>query len=381
MTRFWSNVALSTLAVAVVVVPSAAMQARRFRNGTKAPSKSQRSSCESAPNPEFFLDGLSWELYEGATWDLKTGRNLSMKEISSSHDEGLSSQASARINRFVQAVATSHMNRSVGAVGSTNSSKGMSKAVINGTAGSAYCCHQLAYDDPYWQETENYHVTYPGYIKCEYSDSCTRKVTNSMRVKSIRRALKGAQQAFSNMNVQSLLYGGSAMGQYRCKDVIPWDVDCDIMISQADVAVIHRKVFKKELDYNQWVTGETSVDLAHFGAPGIRLVKKNPCSPFEIVDTQEGFFCDVFTSNWYSSQLFTPWWSGPYSCPQLFEGCDQGAAGQRCFRFEAHTMRPTASCMMAGISQHCPPDMPTYLQALYGDGWHTPNQSLGLSYD
>jgi hypothetical protein len=290
------------------MVPVVAMQAKRFRNGTNAPGKSQKLSCENAPNAEYFLDGLSWELYNGQHWKLDNA-NLSMKEVAPSQNKGkdLSSQASARISRFVRAVEQQHRpGQAVGAVGSKNHSKSVSKAAMDATAETAYCCHHLSDDDPYWQETEKYHITYPGYIKCQYSDGCNRKVTNGMRVKSIRRALKGTKQLLTKLNVQNLLYGGAALGQYRCGDVIPWDVDCDILVSQADVELIHKKVFNKEMDFNDWEEGETSVDLASLGAPGIRLIKKNPCSPFEIVDTQDGFFCDVFTSNWYSSQLYTP---------------------------------------------------------------------------
>lgn len=379
------NVVFLALVAPVVIGPGAALQVRGFRTGTGAPGSAQGLSCENKPSLEFYLDSLSWKLYESKQWQADGG-NLSMREVApSQNNHGEFDQAKARLDRFVQAVDKYHVNRTmgqpVGAAGSRNHSKSMSKATIEKTDGSAYCCHHLTDNDPYWQETEKYHLTHPGYIKCDYSDGCTRKVTNSMRVKSIRRALSGARQIFSNLKVQSLLYGGSAIGQYRCGDVIPWDVDCDVLVSQADIEVIHEKVFNEKIDFSKWEEGETSVDLAHFGAPGIRLIKKNPCAPFEIVDTQDGFFCDVFSSNWYASELYTPWWNAPYSCPGLFADCDKAGGGQRCFKFDAHTVRPAVNCNMAGVGQSCVPDMPTYLRAIYGNSWHTPNQTLGLSRD
>lgn len=376
MASFLGNVALSTLVASMVVLPGSAMQARRFRNGTQAPRKSQELSCDSAPNLESLLDSLSWKLYEGAHLDLDGG-NLSMRDTAPSQLKDLSSEAYARINRFVKAVDKYHMP--VGTAAGTvkvNNSKSMSKAAINATVESAYCCHHVSEDDAYWQETEQWHITNPGYIKCQYSDGCNRKVTNGMRVKSIRRALHGAQQLFHNLNVQSMLYGGSAIGQYRCGDVIPWDVDCDILVGQAHIDLIHKKVFNKEMDFDNWVKGETSVDLAHLGAPGIVLVKKNPCAPFEIVDTKEGFFCDVFTAKWQTSELYTPWWSAPHTCGGMFEGCDKAGGGQRCYKFAQNTVYPTASCTMSGSAQNCAPDMPSYLRTLYGNGWHTPNRTL-----
>lgn len=295
----------------------------------------------------------------------------------SADQEKLNNEAAGRVMRFVQAVKSTNLNITAGsrrklvAAGARNHTRNKT----DDAAKSAYCCSHLPAHDPYWHETEQYSKTHPGYLKCQYSDGCTRTVTNSMRVESIRRALKGSQALFQSLDVPSLLYGSSAIGQFRCGDVIPWDVDCDFMLSEASIERIHEKVFGTKADFNSWNKGETSVDLAAFGAPGLRLVKKTPCTPFEVVDTKEGFFCDVFTSTWYSNMLYTPWWTAQYACPD-FRGCDKGNGGARCHRYDANVIAPAQNCMMSGVVQNCPPDMHLYLQETYGYGWQTPNKTI-----
>lgn len=384
MPTFQDNVVFFALAIALVIVPGTALQTRRVRNSTSAPGTAQKISCTSEPDLEFYLDSLSFKVYEGVQWGSDVG-NVSLKEVRApSENQGdLNSQAAWRIRHFIQAVesvnANKSISKSVAVVGSQQHSKSLSNRSSEHGTNSAYCCHHVPDNHPYWQETEKYHQTHPGYIKCEFSDNCKRQVTNGMRVKSIRRALKGSQSLFQKLDVPSLLYGGSAIGQLRCGDVIPWDVDCDFMISAASIAVIHEKVFGTKLDWDNWKAGETSMDLKHLGAPGIRLVKKTPCTPFEIVDTQEGFFCDVFPSKWYQSELYTPWWSGTYPCPTLFGACDKAGGGKRCYKFDSSQVQPPTNCVMSGVMQYCSPAQSKYLHTLYGPGWHQPNQSIPVS--
>lgn len=384
MLRIRYNVVLLTLITVGVIVPGVAVQTRRFRNGTGAPA--QKTSCETEPNMASVLEELSWKLYEDEEFGTAVGNvNVSLPNTHSidhgntTVEGNLNSVAAARVMRFVQAVKSNQVNvtsdKSVAVVGHKNRSKNE----FDDQAGkSAFCCHHVPGNDPYWQETEKYHQTHPGYIKCQYSDGCTRRVTNSMRVKSIRRALLGSRALFQNLGVESLLYGGSAIGQFRCGDVIPWDVDCDFMLKESAIASIHEKVFGSKADFYNWKAGETSIDLASFGAPGIRLIKKTACTPFEIVDTQEGFFCDVFTSKYYSSSLYTPWWNGGHPCPGLFEGCDKAGGGQRCYKFAQQTVTPPQNCVMSGVVQSCPPNMRTYLYTTYGHGWNKPNNTITI---
>lgn len=373
ISSYWSyNVVLSMLAATVVIIPGAAVRTRRFRNASSVPA--QGMGCENKPTLESYLDAFSWNLYRN------NAGNLSLPHVQShgSDQMNLSNVAAESVMRFVRAARTYNLsmtaNKSVAVVGTRNRSRNE----VNHAAESAYCCHHLPNDDPYWGEVQNYDQTHPGYIKCQYSDNCQRHVTNTMRVDSIRRALAGSKALFHKLGIQSLLYGGSAIGQYRCGDVIPWDVDCDFIVGEASIYDLHEKVFGTKADFNNWKAGETSVDLADFGAPGLRLIKKTPCAPFEIVDTQEGFFCDVFTSKWRSHELYTPWWSAPHLCHGLFNECANAGGSQHCYKFPAAVVTPPQSCEMSGVVQGCPPDLPSFLHAVYGSGWQTPNQTIHI---
>merc|ERR1719171_3044457 len=91
------------------------------------------------------------------------------------------------------------------------------------SAQAAYCAHHIPSDNSYWAEADD---PPGGYIKCKYSDDCQRVITHADRVNSLRRALHGTAALFRQLGVEHMLYGGSAIGQYRCGDVLPWDVDC-----------------------------------------------------------------------------------------------------------------------------------------------------------
>lgn len=312
----------------------------------------QHGVCDS----EVVLDKLSYKVYEAGN----IGINQTNLMIAGGFNQSdiLASQEAARISHFLR--VADHA-RSLGAVGGNLS-------VDTG----GYCCHHVPVNNPYWEEVEDYSKTHPGYIKCKYSDGCTRPITNGNRVGSLRRALFGSQTLFHYLGVQAILYGGSALGQYRCGDVIPWDVDCDFMISEGDAKKIHRHVFGDGMNYSDFRRGEESMDLGRFGAPGIRLVKKYACAPFEIVDTQHGFFCDVFTSKWGDAPaggLYSPWWAGPADCKGMFP-CDH----DKCYKFATETIAPVQLCTMASEQYECAANMPQYLEDMYGPGFAHPDR-------
>merc|ERR1719375_2609199 len=172
----------------------------------------------------------------------------------------------------------------------------------NSTAFSPYCPYQIPMDAGYWQETEDYGSTAKGYLKCNVAEHrCQKPVTNADRVDSIRRALKGTSKLLASLRVPSILYGGSALGMYRCGDVLPWDVDCDVLVDAGDLGAIHEAAFGEPLNWESFHQGpQVSQELRGLGVPGIVLAKKNPCAPFEVVDQKTGFFCDLFTSYTWS---------------------------------------------------------------------------------
>ena len=62
-----------------------------------------------------------------------------------------------------------------------------------------------------------------GHNVCAYSHGCTLKVSNKESVEILRGALEHTKELLRNYGIPYILYGGSAIGQYRCQDVLPWD--------------------------------------------------------------------------------------------------------------------------------------------------------------
>lgn len=352
-----SGLASLTLAVAAVGAPRICAL-RVVKPGIAA------FGPQGAKEFEADLDRLSWQVYNG---------NALRPNVTSATDTAgtgavgeTARRAAARIERFLRADA--------GGRGSARSAIG-SHGIT-----SPYCPQHIPENDPYWQETENYDETHHGYIKCDLSDGCSRPVTNADRVRSLRRALKGTAALLGHLGIDSLLYGGSAIGYYRCGDVIPWDVDCDVLVDKADITKIHQAAFGQPLDWQNFQAGGwSSGDLGHMGAHGIRLSKKTPCTPFEVVDTRTGFFCDVFVADWvggYSAALFTPWWSGPSRCAGVFPECAAAGGTENCIKFPRRTIEPTQPCAMAGTAYRCPADLEGYLVTTYGEGIYWPNRTI-----
>lgn len=327
---------------------------------------------------ETALDSLSWEVssygLETMVKDVTTAASQHAGPLR--NESGTVSSAAARIEQFFSAAAdkkilgVEHSEASISA--SSNLTQGDSASPAQ-----AYCAHHIPVDSWYWPATEQYHITHPGYVKCEYSDGCKRPIRNMDRVTSLRNALKGTSALLKNLGIKHMLYGGSAIGQYRCGDVLPWDVDCDVLISSRDVAKLHQHVFN---DKSFW-SGRATGDLASLGAPGIVLHTKTPCCPFEIVDTQHGFFCDVFVSDWKTDphrgfEMYTPWWNGRRSCPGMFPQCEKAGGGSQCYAYPQSMVSPVRECTLAGSIHGCPAKMYPFLEMTYGPNVHAPNRTI-----
>lgn len=405
MTGHRSTGNLVRVAVILYAVPAAAV----FLSRTAV-------SCTQASEFEEELDKLSWGLYDNGIQGFSVLRNFSM---SSGHNStsNAAGRAAERIAEFLAATTSTsamprepsapweaveriwrNMTRSQENAGarrgqpfrqkvpgskSVHQKLGQSSGASHdledsGKSGGGYCAHHIPVDNPYWLATENYDETHHGYIKCQYSDGCKRPVENRHRVTSLRNALHGAQALFNSLEVEYLLYGGSAIGQYRCGDVIPWDVDCDVLVSKSDIEKIHRQVFGADMDWYQigGQAGTASNDLASFSAPDVVLIKKSACTPFEIVDTKHGFFCDVFVSDWEGSTLQTPWWNGPSACPGAFPACAAAGGSGNCYAYPDSMISPIQWCQMSSEWQRCPAKMYPFLVATYGSNVNTPNRTI-----
>eukprot|EP00928_Gymnodinium_smaydae_P033575 TRINITY_DN24009_c2_g1_i1.p1 TRINITY_DN24009_c2_g1~~TRINITY_DN24009_c2_g1_i1.p1 ORF type:complete len:791 (+),score=60.54 TRINITY_DN24009_c2_g1_i1:145-2517(+) len=241
------------------------------------------------------------------------------------------------------------------------------------------CPDAVPADDPYWSLADSYWVKDSNgqamaYNACQYSQGCSKEFTNAERLASIRATLATTHAFFAQRQVQYMLFGGSAIGAKRCQDVLPWDLDADVVVAQENVSAL-----LKMLDGAPYGTGfgslphTRSVDLAVYGFPGFVMMDKiSGCLPFVIVDASTGFFVDVFPMSHINQTIYSPWWSSEKPCDThaLFNGCDSG----KCDTWSFNSTFPTASCTMGNVSVACAHDADGFLREYYGSGIDTPDR-------
>eukprot|EP00747_Dinoflagellata_sp_TGD_P127399 gnl/TRDRNA2_/TRDRNA2_174400_c0_seq25.p1 gnl/TRDRNA2_/TRDRNA2_174400_c0~~gnl/TRDRNA2_/TRDRNA2_174400_c0_seq25.p1 ORF type:complete len:426 (+),score=65.37 gnl/TRDRNA2_/TRDRNA2_174400_c0_seq25:129-1406(+) len=231
------------------------------------------------------------------------------------------------------------------------------------------CAWQIPVDDPYWKQKDSYWVwnghQWVAYNSCRYSNGCKKQYTNAERVTSIRKTLSVTHQFLKKFGVYHALYGGSAIGAYRCKDVLPWDVDSDVIVANSQFPTL-LNLLNGAPQGTGWQHKGRSIDMSRFGFPGFTLMEKYPgCMPLVVVDQSTGFFTDLFPVlpvQQYGVAL-TPWWDGKVQCDgqSLFNGCQT----KRCHQWTLANTFPPTSCKINMQEAYCPAQLHGWLLELW----------------
>jgi hypothetical protein len=202
--------------------------------------------------------------------------------------------------------------------------------------------------------------------KCQQTGDPCPYITNSDRITALRKLLGATKTLLGRLNVDYMLYGGTAIGQYRCGDVLPWDADNDIMIPRKDLFRMHEIIFGRpwrdlanESESSSLGYGEYSQDLAKWGAPGYKLMKKSNCIIYELVDVNSGFYTDMFPLDYHAGSGMVPWPGAPVQC-HTWTKC-----ASTCYQFWDQDYWPIEDCLMSGISMRCPKDRAAVLVSTY----------------
>lgn len=217
-------------------------------------------------------------------------------------------------------------------------------------------------------------------------------ITNLQRLQSIRGVLAAAKEMLDDLHIQHFLVFGTALGQERCQDVIPWDVDCDIAVATADL----QKLKEGRIRTN----------------PRYELQTKNIVTPFGLVDTHTGHFCDIWQiapqqlhldivrdptvqsdslagessndelpediagihallmPNPYGPQLGLP-------PPESVSDCHQFphflGKTMQCLKFARSSIFPLETCKMNGIDFSCAQNQDFFLKKAYGENYMNPD--------
>jgi len=221
------------------------------------------------------------------------------------------------------------------------------------------CPQDVPADAPYWSEK---HYPDRSHCVCEYAGGCHKMFTNRERFESIQRALAMTKQTLDAQGIGYVLYGGSAIGQYRCGNVLPWDADCDVLVKMSDVPKLRQSL------------GELGNNFI--------LKTKSSVIPFAFTDKATGLYCDVFTMDFeeYRDTVAVAWpWAMDGPCPQFPEWSHQPGVTMKCERYPLSSVTPYAPCVMNGLTHTCANDQATYLSSKYGAGWNSPNVSTSYN--
>jgi hypothetical protein len=185
---------------------------------------------------------------------------------------------------------------------------------------------------------------------CDYRKPCNRRGTNLERLNSIRGLLKQTKKLLNGASVPYALYGGSAVGQERCRDVLPWDADCDVMVWMDDVHKIDHMVGDIDSQYALlWTQGNSAV-------------------PYVVADKHTGFYCDIFFMNYnpYTNQVGMAWPWGASVCPDMETSHPFNPDIKKCDKYPSNLVHPFTPCILDGVEHTCFHDQKGFLQMKWG---------------
>lgn len=240
------------------------------------------------------------------------------------------------------------------------------------------CAADLPDDNPYWGGQDRYGM---GHHKCVHAGKPEAEgipsaewpcpyITNRARVHALRQLLSATHKLMMNLHVEYMLYGGSAIGQFRCEDVLPWDGDNDILVPRKHILRMHQEIYGRpwaDLRTNEtmygdqgWGYSEYSEDLSKWGLPpGYKLMKKSNCVIYQIVDVNSGFSTDIFPIDYQGGRGLVPW-PGTTSPCNTWTKC-----ASTCYSYVDATYWPIKDCKMSGITMKCAQDRAKFLVDTY----------------
>jgi len=198
-------------------------------------------------------------------------------------------------------------------------------------------------------------VTPHGHVDCEFRSPCNKQGTNLERLNSIRGVLGRMKTLLNGLNINYAIYAGSAIGQERCEDVLPWDGDCDVAVWEEDIP----RIATGHLD-SQYVVKTKGIFI-----------------PRTLADKRTGFYCDIFPLKNKGAFVETPWPWGNAVCPgQAMRWVKSPTPVKKCYRAPYNIVAPFVPCTLNGVQHTCMKDQLGFLKLRYGAGVLHPNVSV-----
>jgi len=226
------------------------------------------------------------------------------------------------------------------------------------------CIHE-AKESEYFREA----VTLGGdHVDCAFGGLCGKTIRNDERIDYIRNVMSTTKKMLSDAGLMDWsLDMGTLLGAQRCGDMLPWDEDCDIFVSEEGIKTLFNKFFST---YNY------TYPLRRISAKlddRYVLVVKGHCIPLEVVDSHSGFYCDLFMNTKVSGRIERQW---PYAPAQKDISLTKPYyCSEKGFVWSLSTLYPTKICDFAGEKYRCVNNPDSYLTTVYGKNWRVPKKN------
>jgi len=164
-------------------------------------------------------------------------------------------------------------------------------------------------------------------------------LNQSERVISIRTTLSILGQYLTKIGVEYWLTHGTLLGSWRHQDIIPWDDDADIEVTQDGLSKLHREVL-----HNPPPENYTFI---------FRVGQHSASIPFKFADIKTGIYVDGLLTTRFEKKLIRLW---PYSCPSCRDSI---------ITLPYSDIFPLRKCPLGDTQHWCPNKTHEYLLKLY----------------
>merc|ERR1712196_220528 len=194
---------------------------------------------------------------------------------------------------------------------------------------------------------------------------------NSKRFEILRAIAISTKRFLESLSITGwVLDGGTAIGAMRCDDVLPWDVDCDVLVPEDGIEKIFRKFFDSPYSRTykyQNLSADIQIDKQPF-----QLRTKSTCIPVSLIDKRNGYYCDIIVVRRMKGEddgadVLQTSWPGGLSTVSDF-GC-----GDKGYEWATDVIYPTKPCRLGSETFPCANDLTAYFQEEYAGGVSEPD--------
>jgi hypothetical protein len=238
-----------------------------------------------------------------------------------------------------------------------------------------HCPADMPEHDPYWAQASEDNAAHHDLARCDH-ETCTGTFNNWKRLTTLRKLINATDILMRRQQVDYTLVSGTLIGQQRCGDIIPWDADADVQVLDSDWNKLD-VLFEgpPNEDPNSGVVGDRKISLGFIGYPQFFLFSAFKCIPWRLVDSETGFYVDVFSpvqvAGSQSTMSRRPIYTGEVACNYKEDYASwpstywQHCQWDHCDETPTDVIWPSKRCKFADFEVNCPTDNVAYLNYIY----------------